>query len=300
MMVKPTNIAISPAQVLPEWRNYWSGLQFGTIFEGSTPYNFVGDTYGNISQGGSMGAMTTRGSGYNNVEASGDALAYFPYQRRYQLDGDVDFGIFVALYYDSIDTDTGTECHIVSVDDNAQGSWALFSSGGSLLNFSWRAPTTEFNIINFSGTCSLPADNSGFLTYYLKRKRGGHYELWKNGILCSSLTDTTVPVLRTSGVLGIGGGGANLSKDTRNAMGTYLSTYIWKGVVPENSIMLHNDPWGLVRQPDRLFLPDTPRSFGSVVTPTDNQRQPFTVDSSGNTLVKVSQDSSYQDLKIKK
>ena len=293
MNLKPTSIATSAAQVSPEWRSYWNGLQFGTIFDGSRPYNFVGNTYGDISQGGTMGVMTELGPGYNNIELGGDALAYFPYESRYQLSGDVDWGVFCALDYDSIDTNLNDEAHIVSTNDNTQGSWALYHTNGSI-KFSYRAPTTEFQYLNFSGA----TPSSGSINYYMRRRIGGRYEIWRNGILIDELTNTEVPVLRSSGVLGIGGGGGNLLKDLRNFMGTYLAVYIWKGVAPENSVMLNQDPFGPVRQANRLFLPDLPRSFGSVVVPSDTQRQPITVESSGQTDINISQDSSKPALKI--
>jgi len=284
MNIKPTSIATSAAQVSPEWRSYWNGLQFGTIFDGSRPYNFVGNTYGDISQGGTMGVVTEMGPGYNNIEVSGDAFAYFPYQSRYQLSGDVDWGVFCALDFDSIDTNSGTEAHYVSNDDNTQGSWALYQTAGNV-KFSYRAPTTEFRYLNFTNS----APSSGSINFYIRRRIGGKYEIWRNGILIDESINTEVPVLKSSGVLGIGGGGGNLNKDQRNVMGTYLSVYIWKGVAPENSVMLNQDPFGPIRQANRLFLPDLPRSFGSVVVPSDTQRQPITIESSGPTDINISE-----------
>jgi hypothetical protein len=59
-------------------------------------------------------------------------------------------------------------------------------------------------------------------------------------------------------------------------------SYVWvdelNSVIPTEGQFkqLAKDPFGPFRQANRLFLPDLPRSFGSVVVPSDTQRQPIT------------------------
>jgi hypothetical protein len=247
MNIKPPMWASSPSQVSPEWRWFWESLEIGTVFW---------DNYTVFGKRANL-ATTQTGAGVigRRLTSFGDAI-------------DFSGGVSAFLHdiVDVTDFAKNPHTHIVTfLSDNDLDTVIMGMSTSTVnptsfirLNADDVADQHEFflrgeDAIAYRSRISSLDLGDGKVHVAVGRFDGSSIELKIDNYYETSKVNPTV----------------DLSSTTLNT--SYWTTgYLQRGGPGE-------DPFGPFRQANRLFLPDLPRSFGSVVVPSDTQRQPITV-----------------------
>ena len=273
MNIKPPLWLASPAQVSPRWR-WFRELGTHTWLSGLTNLSVPSNGWEMI---GSLDEKLTR---YGNaLEYTDNDLNYIRSPQGI-LPNELPHHVVVLFRRD---VSTNTEVPI-SLHGGDVSGWRLRVS----------ATTNVIQVVYWGGTggtstITVPVASWTLLCAVIESDQISFhiYDLETGVVKRETLTGLSyVNTDGTNDYIYLGRhGGTAFPLDGQIAM-----AHVGAGHVPESVFdNLAGDPFGPFRQANRLFLPDLPRSFGSVVVPSDTQRQPITIESSGPTDINISE-----------
>lgn len=286
MNIKPPIFSNLPSQVSPEWRWFWSSVpSLATNHENLFNYG-TGENL--ILINSPIVTVGSLGRGYETLYSDLDA---FRAGQGYDLSSGKDW-TFVCVRKGTASSTTIGFDHDDAVivgkgDYDTNPSYALRESVGSgLTNLIWKwfggTITGTENIANQNWITPRPTRVIGAKNY-----AGGSLSLWLDG---QEIGNGSWSQSDPDDDLILGANETDTPTITLAGTHRWYATYIFPVVLTDGQMrQLAEDPFGPFRQANRLFLPDLPRSFGSVVVPSDTQRQPITVQSSGPTDINISQ-----------
>ncbi len=237
--MKPDQRGFDPGIVTPRWWDLWShAVFFPPYWEGGGERVdlITGDK--SSSEAG-VWADGEKGKGF--LSTAGETGTVWANNANWDLDGDIDFTIWIALRKDGTSgagaalfsrrTDTG-DGYIVLGGDASPGDMKLEWWDGSFIrNVNW-------------GAGSMPAD--GDITVGVTRKIGGDFELFISGVSKGVQTDANA-LTAGSQVLALGSTFTN-----RTIQGQYYSAFILKGLAlsGDDFVELENDNFAHFRMAD--------------------------------------------------
>jgi hypothetical protein len=171
------------------------------------------------------------------VDASGEHLRWAA-KSGYQLDGDIEFSVFVSFRSDVPTTGNGGIICARSSFSNGLWQMRMNQLNPSNLTFEWRVSSANQNVAWASSV------GRGYRTLLVTRKVGGTYELWVDGVSKGTQSNANAPT-SSSQDLYLG----RLGNANDAALGLYEAAYIWKGRALTNSdaVKLARDPFLPVR-----------------------------------------------------
>jgi|GEM_PF-1549567 len=235
--IKPFPWVIDPGMVGKEWAWFWEHVTAWIPFMGDhhvyTRNEIIRPT---VEDTGSP-VITTVGRAYRTAATS--EVARYPARDAWQLEGDIDFSVFVAVDVDSYVGAGGYPGYLNARDTLSNGFWQLYWYSNQI-QFAWY--DGGFRTLNHN----VGAFPTGQVRLAEVRHAGGFGECWFNGKALP--TDTDLGSVSAAGGHGLNVGSFSAGGNDQ-VLGDYQGIYIFKGYALTDAQVrqLTADPWGPFR-----------------------------------------------------
>jgi len=175
-----------------------------------------------------------------NNEQDINKIAEYTHNALWDLDGDVEFTILIALDFVSNTGNGGGFISHRTDSSTGAGYWAWSEGGGTdtAMKFEFQHSS---GITSQQWASTFPA--VGYNAWMLTRKAGGTFEMWVNGVSAGTKSGATQDLLGGSHELNI------MAAGSQQFVGNFYMAAILKDITLEtiHAEQFYRDPFGLVR-----------------------------------------------------